>query len=177
MVSDKWAVVAGCRTHKNWTTDDYRDHAKDYDDDAKCAETLAILDYLDAMVALKGGCTMTSANTNIAPLSRNGDSASGNPAPATQTPGAHYLYAGKPSWQGTVASNLASAAYITARDREAAYEADRKAMALQRCLIRAKHIILACVLFWLGVAWIWAAPEAVPLLSGAGFETCTNGNC
>ncbi len=55
MVSDKWAVVAGCRTNKNWTTDDYRDHAKDYDDEVKRAETLAILDYLDAMVALKGG--------------------------------------------------------------------------------------------------------------------------
>ena len=55
IVGDKWAVVAGCRTGRNWSTDDYREHAKDYDDDAKCAETLAILDYLDAMVALKGG--------------------------------------------------------------------------------------------------------------------------
>lgn len=136
---------------------------------------------------------MEYANTNIAPLSRNGDSASGNPAPATQTPGAHFtpldldeerLTSLRHMVANMGAAELRAAAKERRIDRHFEggrfadlYDRDRKAMALQQCLIRAKHVVLACVLFWLAVAWIWAAPEAVPLLSGAGFETCTNGSC
>ena len=48
IIGKTWRVVAGCNALKNWTTDQYRAHAAKYSDPAKTAETLAILDYLDA---------------------------------------------------------------------------------------------------------------------------------
>lgn len=53
LVNDEWCVVAGRRAGKNWTTDQYRKHAESYADEHKRAETLAILDYLDARIAME----------------------------------------------------------------------------------------------------------------------------
>lgn len=117
----------------------------------------------------------TTQNTAVFPQV-DGGRAPGKLAPST-VPGAHNLYAYRPAYRGTVASNLASAAYLTSKEREAQYKAIRKAVKRRRLFIRANHVVLACALFWLAVAWVWAAPEAVPLLNGPGFETCMNGSC
>ena len=53
LVGEEWRVVAGCRTWNNWTTDQYRKHTEGYGDERKRAETLSILDYLDARIAME----------------------------------------------------------------------------------------------------------------------------
>ena len=52
-ISGEWCVVAGCNTDKNWSIEQYREHAAAYGDAAKTAETLAILAYLEAIASAK----------------------------------------------------------------------------------------------------------------------------
>ena len=47
-----WRVVTGCRTMRNLTTDQYRQHAAGYDCAEKRARTRAILDYLDTIAEM-----------------------------------------------------------------------------------------------------------------------------
>jgi hypothetical protein len=51
-----WRVVAGCMTGKNWTIDQYRDHASQYVDPVKEVETNLILDFLEARIAQVPEC-------------------------------------------------------------------------------------------------------------------------
>jgi uncharacterized protein YjbI with pentapeptide repeats len=48
---EKWLVQAGCRL---FSFSEYREHTKTYGCDKKRAETLLILDFAEAMVALRG---------------------------------------------------------------------------------------------------------------------------
>lgn len=115
----------------------------------------------------------------IEPLQQN---VAGHPLPpgdsaprdlASTRRGAHNLYAGKPAWQGTVASNLASTAYLTGKHREAM----SKHVARRRLFIKANRVIAGCLLFWLAVAVALAAPDTPAPQAGPGFEICTNRSC